>query len=173
MTPDLLKLAAAGLALAFPALAIVAALRDATTMTIPNWISVALAALFLPAALFAGLPLSALGFAAAAGLGALVAGMAMFAMGWIGGGDAKLFTVCALWLGLTATPVFVLITALAGGLLAVGLLGARKYAFAIHGPAWVERLLKPDGDVPYGLAICAGALFAFPDSPVVKALMGG
>ena len=80
--------------------------------------------------------MSALGWAAATGLGALVAGMAMFALGWIGGGDAKLFTACALWLGLTSTPVFLLITALAGGLLAVGLLGARKYAFAIHGPAW-------------------------------------
>jgi prepilin peptidase CpaA len=173
MTPDLLKLAASGLALAFPALAIVAALRDATTMTIPNWISAALGLLFVPAALFAGLPMAALGWALAAGVAALLAGMAMFALGWIGGGDAKLFAACALWLGLAATPVFLLITALAGGALAVLLLGARKFSHALTGPAWVERLLKPGGDVPYGLAICVGALFAFPESPLVKALTGG
>ena len=130
----------------------------------------------LLSALAAGLPLSTLGLAFAAGLGALFAGMAMFALRWIGGGDAKLFAVCALWLGIAATPVFLVVTALAGGALAVGLLGARKAAllFAVSGgPAWVQRLLKPGGDVPYGLAICAGALFAFPDSPLVKALLGG
>ncbi len=173
MISDAQHLAATLFALAFPALAIVAALRDATTMTIPNWISIALAVLFLPAALAAGLSPAMIGLAAAAGLGALLAGMAMFALRWIGGGDAKLFAACALWLGLAATPIFLIFTALAGGAVALGLLTARKFAFAIHGPAWVERLLKPDGDVPYGLAICAGALLAFPESPLIKALTGG
>lgn len=167
------QLAATLLATAFPALAIIAALRDATTMTIPNWISIALAVLFVPAALAAGLPPAMLGLAAACGFAALLAGMAMFAFGWIGGGDAKLFAACALWLGLTATPIFLIFTALAGGAVAVGLLAARKFPFPIHGPAWVERLLKPDGDVPYGLAICAGALLAFPNSPLVTAIVAG
>lgn len=167
------QLAATLLALAFPALAIIAALRDATTMTIPNWISIALAVLFLPAALLAGLPPATIGFALLAGFGALLAGMAMFALRWIGGGDAKLLAACCLWLGFAATPVFLLFTALAGGAVALGLLTARKFAFAIHGPAWVERLLKPDGDVPYGLAICAGALLAFPDSALIQALTAG
>ena len=173
MTFDAQQLAAAALALAFPALAIIAALRDATTMTIPNWISIALVVLFPAAALAAGLPLPTIGLAAAVGFAALLAGMAMFALRWIGGGDAKLMAACALWLGLAATPIFLLFTALAGGALAVGLLGARKFGYAIHGPAWVERLLKPDGDVPYGLAICAGAHFAFPDSLQVKAIAAG
>ena len=43
----------------FPALAIVAALSDATSMTIPNWISAALALVFLPAALLASGPAAA------------------------------------------------------------------------------------------------------------------
>ncbi len=43
--------------LIFPALVIAGALRDLVTYTIPNWISVALAAAFPIAALAVGLPL--------------------------------------------------------------------------------------------------------------------
>jgi prepilin peptidase CpaA len=42
--------------------------------------------------------------------------------------------------------------------------------FPLRQPAWVERLLAPDGDIPYGIAIAAGALAAFPESPLVRAL---
>jgi prepilin peptidase CpaA len=34
----------------------------------------------------------------------------------------------------------------------------------------VERLLEPEGDVPYGVAIAIGALAAFPMSPIFHAL---
>ena len=170
MTPDVLKLSATALALGFPALAIVAALRDAATMTIPNWISAALVLAFFPAALVVGLPAAAIGIAAALGFGALLAGMAMFALNWIGGGDAKLFAASALWLGLPGLAPFLAFTAMAGGLLAVSLLGARKAAPALpfRGPAWLDRLLRDGGDVPYGVAIAAGALAAFPESPLAK-----
>ena len=46
---------------ALPALTIVAALHDLTTMKIPNWISGALIIGFFPAALAVGLPLGAVG----------------------------------------------------------------------------------------------------------------
>ena len=53
-----------------PVVAVMAAVRDLTTMTIPNWMSLVLAALFLPAALVAGLEwlslLTHLGLGAAA-----------------------------------------------------------------------------------------------------------
>ncbi len=150
----------------FPLIVIVAAMRDVTSFTIPNWISVVAAVLFAPAALVSGYSAGAFAVCAAVGVAGLVAGIAMFALGWIGGGDAKLFAACALWLGWPAVLPFVIWTALAGGGLAVMLLWGRRLAqpAVAGGPAWVGRLMTPGGDVPYGLAITAGALIAFPQS---------
>lgn len=151
----------------FPALVIVAAVKDATSFTIPNWISLALIAAFVPAALLAGIGISTAGLCLAVGVGALVVGMGMFAAGWIGGGDAKLFAAASLWLGWQGLLPFLMITALAGGALALMLIAVRggwARAYLPVGPQWVERLRQPDGDAPYGVAIAVGALFAFPHS---------
>ena len=169
MTP----LLAAVLALAFPLLVLTAAFRDAISFTIPNWISLALLALFPVAALAGGLPLPATGLHLAVGAGALAAGMAMFALRWAGGGDAKLFAVIALWLGWPALLTFVVWTALAGGALAFGLLAlrsARARPLILIGPPWMARLAEPGAGVPYGLALAAGALLAFPGSPLAASL---
>jgi prepilin peptidase CpaA len=159
----------------FPALVIVAALHDAVSMTIPNWISAALIAAFVPAALLLGLAPVQVGFALLVAVAALAAGIAMFALHWIGGGDAKLFAAASLWLGVPGITPFLAWTALAGGALALGLLGARRMValsgFPVRQP-WVERLLAPAGDIPYGIAIAAGALAAFPDSPLMRAMVG-
>ncbi|WP_374579507.1 prepilin peptidase, partial [Phenylobacterium sp.] len=85
------------LLLVFPVLVIVAALRDVTSFTIPNWISLALIGAFFPAAVLLGVGLPQIGLHVAAGVAALVAGMVMFALRWIGGGDAKLFAAAGLW----------------------------------------------------------------------------
>ena len=160
------------LAVIFPAIVIVAALRDATTMTIPNWLCATGAALFPAVAMLSGMSLAQTGLALAVGFAFLLVGMGLFAAGWVGGGDAKLFAVCGLWLGLPNGVAFVAWTAIAGGVLAVSLLWGRRWAAAwpSHGPAWLGRLLTPGGDVPYGLAIAAGALTAFPDSPIMLSL---
>ncbi len=157
----------------FPALVITGGLKDITSFTIPNWISAALIGGFLLAALALGLPwqsgLTMLGI----GTAALFVAMGMFAMGWIGGGDAKMFAAAALWLGWPASLTFVLVTGLAGGALAVSLLGLRSVwlrPLAVRGPDWVGRLATPGGDAPYGVAIAIGALAAFPESPLVLAL---
>jgi prepilin peptidase CpaA len=157
----------------FPALVIVAALKDATSFTIPNWISLALVAAFAPVALACGVALPQIGVAIGVGLVALLAGMAMFGFGWIGGGDAKLLAASALWLGWPAVLPFIVITALCGGALALGLLGLRSVwlrPVAAHGPAWVGRLATPGAAAPYGVAICAGALMTFPDGVVAQAI---
>jgi prepilin peptidase CpaA len=159
----------------FPALVIVAALKDVTSFTIPNWISGVLIVAFFPAAMIAGLPIAALGLHAAVGVAALIAGMAMFAAGWIGGGDAKLFAAAGLWLGAQAIAPFILVTALAGGLLAVVLMNLRSnWARTVipAGPGWFQRLLAPKGDAPYGVAIAVGALFAFPQAALVALAAG-
>jgi prepilin peptidase CpaA len=153
-------------AMLFPAAVIVAAMRDVTSFTIPNWISFAAILAFFPAAMVAHMPLGALEISAAAGGLALVGGILMFALGWIGGGDAKLFAACALWVGWPAILPFLIWTSLAGGALALALLWSRKLVATMPsmGPPWFGRLMQAGGDVPYGLAIATGALIAFPSS---------
>ncbi len=155
------------LMLIFPVLVVVAALRDATSYTIPNWISLALVAAFPLAALAVGTPWPLIGVDLGIGVAALVLGIIMFALGWIGGGDAKLFAAAALWLGLPAAPTYLAVVGVAGGALAVGLLALRSayvQPFMPTAPAWFARLVKPGENVPYGVAIAIGALAAFPGS---------
>jgi len=156
----------------FPAIVILAGLKDVTSYTIPNWMPLTLIAAFPLAALAAGLPLSVVGTDALVGVVALVAGMAMFAARWIGGGDAKLFAAAALWLGLPAAMSYLFFTCLAGGALAGLLLVMRSERFRpvlSAGPAWFVRLAEPGESVPYGVAIAVGALAAFPMSALAAA----
>jgi prepilin peptidase CpaA len=156
------------LVLTFPALVIAAALRDAMSYTIPNWISAALVVLFPVAALAAGFPMSAIALHVGVGVAMLAVGMVMFALRWVGGGDAKLVAAAALWLGWPALTGYLLTAALAGGGLAAVLILMRSTLFrplALMGPPWVARLAEPGEPVPYGVAICIGALVALPASP--------
>lgn len=163
------------LLLIFPALVIVAALKDVTSYTIPNWISLALVAAFVPAAAVSGAPLPAIGLCLAAGLGALFLGMGMFAAGWIGGGDAKLFAASALWIGWPATFPFMLATGLAGGALTMTILALRSgwlEPVLAGSPSWLRKLSAQGGDIPYGVAIAVGALATFPQGALALAILG-
>jgi prepilin peptidase CpaA len=169
----MIQLLQAGAAVAFAILVIVAALKDLTSYTIPNWISLALIGVFPVAALTAGVSLPTIGLHLAIGIAALLIGMAMFALNWIGGGDAKLFAAAALWLGLPPLPTYLIVAGLAGGLLTWSLLFLRSAAvrpLAQLGPPWLGRLAEPKEGVPYGLAIAVGALAAFPSSPLMQGL---
>ncbi|MFI4974861.1 MAG: prepilin peptidase [Caulobacterales bacterium] len=166
MSPDLAKIA---LLVLFPPLVIVAGVKDLSTFTIPNWISVALATAFVPAALTAGMTPAAIGLCVLVGAGTLVLGAGMFAFGWIGGGDAKLMAAASLWLGVKALAPFAIYTALAGGALALSLLALRSAwvrPYAMVGPSWVGRLATPGESAPYGVAIAIGALAAFPQGVI-------
>ncbi len=163
------------LLVAFSALLVIAALKDLTTMTIPNWVSGVLLVLFLPAAFAVGLPLEQIGWHGLIGLGMLALGVGMFALNWMGGGDAKLLSAAGLYFGWPGAMEFVLWTCMAGGALALVLLSARSYVrplVATGKAAWVDRLLEPKGDIPYGVAIAVGALAAFPESGLMKAFQG-
>jgi prepilin peptidase CpaA len=166
MSPELVKTIVLGL---FAALVIGAAVRDLASFTIPNWISIALAAAFAPAALLVGVPLPEIGVGLAVGAGMLVVGAGMFALGWIGGGDAKLMAAAALWVGLRGLAPFAIYTALAGGLLALALVALRSAwlrPLAAAGPGWTQRLATPGEAAPYGVAIAVGALAAFAAHPL-------
>jgi prepilin peptidase CpaA len=170
-----MNLIQAALLAVFPLLVILAALSDITSFTIPNRISALLLLAFFPAALALGRPLGEIGADLAVFAVALLAGMGMFAAGWIGGGDAKLLAVAGLWLGLAAMPVFLLVTALAGGALAVLLMNVRSpwlQPYLGGAPAWLVRLASPGADVPYGVAIATGALVAFPQTSLLHAFHG-
>jgi prepilin peptidase CpaA len=161
------------LLLIFPALVVVAALKDITSYTIPNWISLVLVVGFGPVALISGASLATLGVCLAAGLAALLVGMGMFAAGWIGGGDAKLFAAAVLWLGWPAALPFMLVTGMAGGALTLGILSLRSGWFEpvlAGSPAWIRKLGAQGGDIPYGVAIAVGALAAFPQGALAVAI---
>ncbi|EKV28668.1 Type IV prepilin peptidase TadV/CpaA [Caenispirillum salinarum AK4] len=144
----------------FAAPLIVAAIWDGMKYRIPNLLTVLLAASFVPAALLAPQPVD---WAWHLGAAALVfgGGAACFAMGWLGGGDVKLAAAVALWLG-PLTPVFLLAMAVAGGVVALVVLGVRRLVARLGGGrstgAPLPRLLTAGEGVPYGLAIAAGGL---------------
>jgi prepilin peptidase CpaA len=167
MTPELIKNLVLGF---FAVLVIVAALKDLSSFTIPNWISAALALGFVPSALIVHAPLGAIGLSFGVGVGVLALAAGMFAFGWIGGGDAKLMAAAALWVGLKGLAPFALYTGIAGGALALGLIAMRSAwirPFAEAGPAWTRRLATPGEAAPYGVAIAVGALAAFAAHPLV------
>lgn len=159
--------------LVLPALMLAAAVRDVTSFTIPNWIPLGLALAFPGIALASGFTPSVMAGHALTGGLALLIGMGLFALGGIGGGDAKLLAATALWLGWPVTATFLFYTALAGGLLAGALMALRSAPARSRvgrSPAWLARLAQPGEGVPYGVAITAGALFAFPRTPFAAGL---
>ena len=157
-----------------PALVIVAGLKDLTSMKIPNWISGLLILGFFPAALLVGLAPMAIALHLAIGVAALLIGMALFALRLLGGGDVKLMAAACLWLGLAGSGVFVLATAVVGGVFSLALLVSRAWLqpYVGAGPGWLVQLMEPKGHIPYGVAIAIGALVAWPASPLMVAFLG-
>lgn len=163
------------LALVLPLIAVAAAVHDVGTYKIPNWMSAVLLVAFIPAAIAVGMGPRAIAVDALIGLLALFAGMGLFAANLLGGGDAKIMAAMAPFMGLVALPQFLLFTALAGGLVALIVLLARKAPAAVRsrGPQWWRRLLTPGQPLPYGVAICVGALAAYPFARIGQAAFGG
>jgi prepilin peptidase CpaA len=149
----------AGLAI-LAALMIGAAAQDLRGMRIANGFSIAIAGLFV---VWAGgelasdrLSLLTLGLSLAAAAVVFAVGVAAFAVGAFGGGDVKLLAAVSLFAGPAGIVDFLVVTALAGGLLGLAVLaGAPLGQPAVAGS--LRARLR--GDVPYGLAIAAGGLW--------------
>ena len=73
--------------LIFPAIMCLAGSMDLFTMTIPNRITLGLAAAFVVALPFSGLDLMGIASHFAAGFLMLLVGIFMFTRGWLGGGE--------------------------------------------------------------------------------------
>jgi prepilin peptidase CpaA len=158
--------------LVFPAIMAFAAAMDLLTMRISNRISIALAAAFFVAALFAGMPLHDVLSHIGAGAVVLVAAILLFALGGFGGGDGKLLAAAALWIGFEGLVEFLALIAIAGGALAVAILFYRRVPAieALPVPEWALNLHKQGTGIPYGIAIAAGALLIYPHTAWFTAL---
>jgi prepilin peptidase CpaA len=159
--------------LAFLGLMLFAAASDVATMTIPNWVSIAAAALFPVAGWLAGLTPAAIGFHLAVGAAAFVVGFFLFSFGVLGGGDVKVIAAASVWTGLAAMSAFAIAMTLTGGLLAGAILLARRAATPAPTRApFLNRLLDPANGIPYAVAIAIGVAAAAPALPVTRALTG-
>lgn len=149
---------------AFAGLLIFAACTDIASLTIPNWVSIALAAVFPVAALAAELPLGEIGVHLLFGFAVLAVGFFLFQANIIGGGDAKLLAAVAIWTGFSpALYVFFFWTVFAGGVMALILVAARQFLTSTAStPPFVSHLLRKQNGIPYGAAIMVGGLMAIP-----------
>jgi len=150
--------------LVFPMLMAFGAAMDLLTMTIPNRISIVLAAAFPFAALLVGFSPLELASHLGAGLVMLAAGIALFAVGGFGGGDAKLLAAASLWIGFEHLVPYLVYVALFGGVLAVLILAFRMVPATHPIPGWAMRLHERGTGIPYGIAITAGALAVYPQT---------
>jgi prepilin peptidase CpaA len=143
-----------------------AAAMDLFTMTIPNRISAVMVVAFFPLAPLAGLGLADIGSHLAAGMLLLCVGIALFMAGWFGGGDAKLMAAIALWVGFENLVHYLFFVAIAGGMLATlfSTMRAAPLPRALLSEDWALRLHHPDGGIPYGIALAAGALLVYPQT---------
>lgn len=142
-----------------------AAAHDAATRTIPNWVPAVLAVLGIALQVLEGQLLPGLVAASLVFAGCVL----VWRLGWLGGGDAKLAPAVALVLPPAQVAVFVLATALAGGVLALLYLllfrvvprpapGRRRGLLprCLKAEAW---RISRGGPLPYAVAIAAGALY--------------
>jgi prepilin peptidase CpaA len=153
------------------AVIIVAAVYDAATLTIPNWLSLALIGLFPAAALFAGISFGDAGLHLAVGVVALVVGMVMFSLNWIGGGDAKFFAAVSLYVGLASVGDYLMVVVIAGGALSIVLLGARWVAKFGVPMDWFLKFTRGGSVIPYGIAIAFGGLAVLPETQIFSSAL--
>lgn len=158
--------------LLFPALMAFAAANDLFTMTIPNRVSLALAAGFLVLAVASGMAAHDILMHAAAGALVLAIGIGCFAMGWVGGGDAKVAAAAALWFGFAHLMNYLLYASLFGGALTLLLLQFRQWPLPVSfaGQPWLARLHAKETGIPYGVALAVSALMIYPETEWTKAV---
>jgi len=151
-----------------------AAATDIMSGRIPNWLTYTAIVLGLVLRAVSGGWKSCLD-----GVGAgLVGGgifLVFFLVRGMGAGDVKLMTAVGVWTGLSRLPAVMIATALAGGILALGLMVLRKQAlktlrnvgsiFRFHAVSGLTphpeiNLQNPQAlRLPYALAIAAGTIY--------------
>lgn len=159
---------------ALPVLLAAAAGWDLASFTIPNFINIAVIAVFPLFALAAGLPLSAVGLHLLAGFVGLAIGFTLFGLGYIGGGDAKLFAGVALWMGFADLMPYALLASVFGGFLTLALLMLRQWPLpeVMARQPWILKLHDSRSGIPYGVALAAGAFILLPHTEIFRLAAG-
>jgi prepilin peptidase CpaA len=157
------------LLIVLPGLLAASAVWDLASFTIPNYLSLALAAAFIPFAITLGISPASLGMHLLAGLVALIIGFTMFARNYIGGGDAKLFAGMAMWLGPHDLLAYTLIATILGGVLTLTILGLRQLPLPadLARQSWIVRLHNATSGIPYGVALASGGFFVLPHAEIL------
>ena len=156
-------------------LGLYAAICDFKGLKIPNWISLAVFGLFITG--FAIDTFFGFGFFKGTihyfivGSVILVVTMLLFFTGFMGGGDSKMMSAFAFWAGAHSIVPFLFWMAVAGGVLGLIAIISKKLNFQTllekHqwlAKSWVGQMQSGRNAVPYGIAICIGAMAGFYDA---------
>jgi prepilin peptidase CpaA len=152
---------------------LIAAIRDLSAWSLPNWLTISVALGYFAWAWASGASWSMVGWSLAAGVLVLAAGYLLYMLRLWGAGDGKMAAAVALWIGFEAHPGelfwfydlfrFFLVVSLAGGVLAIG-------ALLIHARTGKPQLPPDDPNAEialtnplkakarYGAAIAIGGL---------------
>ncbi len=145
----------------FALLVAAAAYSDVKNFTIPNVFSLSIVILYPAYVLTAEVQpewLTSIGISAIV----LTLGFVLFALRICGGGDVKLFAASTLWAGPDLFVVFLALTAVTGGFIAVSLWVGHRAAQTLP---FLPQGLNCDSEtfakkpMPYGAAIALGAVY--------------
>jgi prepilin peptidase CpaA len=140
------------------AMLIAAAVEDAFRLRISNLTCIGIFLAGIAAIAIAG-PERALWQNLVVFIAILAVGTPLFTAGKMGGGDIKLLAVTGLWFDLQGALLLLVCVLIAGGLLAMFLIGVRRSLWSAQA-APGAKVLKRGGVIPYGVAISAGAIFS-------------
>jgi len=146
------------LALAFALLLMAAAVEDAVRLRISNVTVILVIVAAVAAASMAGLQFILWQNLAVFSV-LLLVGTPLFAAGKLGGGDVKLLAAAGLWFSIEGAATMLIAVMIAGGALAIVVLGLRMFRWSEAARQRVV-VLRPKGGIPYGVAIAAGAIIA-------------
>ena len=132
-----------------------AAYRDYKARTIDNHLTLALGGVFTIYAILrvieGSYALSFVGLSLLAGFIILVACFLLFQANMLGGGDAKFAAALALFAGIEFMPHFLIIVALAGGIVALLTWASTKF----------KKADAKKAEVPYGIALSFAGMWVF------------
>ncbi|MGB4102208.1 MAG: prepilin peptidase [Alphaproteobacteria bacterium] len=152
--------------LAAAALMVAAAVHDARSFKIPNWIWLSMLALF-PLYVLSATDDVAWPYHLGVFVLVFTIGFVLFAGHFAGAGDIKLLAAASLWAGPNFIGVLLVVTGLAGGVLAFGYALRAWFKNRAHGaaePGGAENGLlhaMRTVAIPYGIAIAVGGISSF------------
>ena len=149
---------------AYVFLLVMAGVSDLCSLRIPNWLTASLAAAFPPLAWLFGHHVDWWSHLAA-GSAVFAAAAVLFAFRLMGGGDVKLLAAVALWTGLGRLLPFLALTAMIGGVFALGALALRSHVVQVALLAILRQLpavAQEKAKIPYGVPIAAAGILMLP-----------